>query len=126
MRSRFSGDAAQGVGYTARVTTRNDVDRATHFELLRVARKFVRSDADAHDLVQDALMIALDRGLEDWSALAHRAWLGGVLNDPDGHVLFFERLLTNRWSAAIVGLELELNDGHPIAFFQDQSLPRRL
>ncbi len=44
-----------------------------------MARRFVPTEADAHDLAQDAVMIALDRGFEDWRAPALRAWLHGVL-----------------------------------------------
>ena len=44
-----------------------------------MARRFVQTDDDAHDLTQDALAIALDRGFDDWSAPAHRSWLHGVL-----------------------------------------------
>lgn len=44
-----------------------------------MARRFVRTDADAHDLAQDALTFALSRGFDDWSAPARRAWLHGVM-----------------------------------------------
>lgn len=44
-----------------------------------MARRFVRTDEDAHDLAQDALMFALSRGFDDWSAPARRAWLHGVM-----------------------------------------------
>lgn len=44
-----------------------------------MARRFVVSDDAARDLAQDALMIALDRGLADWSAPELRAWLHGVV-----------------------------------------------
>lgn len=44
-----------------------------------MARRFVRTDEDARDLAQDALMFALSRGFDDWSAPARRAWLHGVM-----------------------------------------------
>jgi len=44
-----------------------------------MARRFVLTDDAAHDLAQDALMIALHRGFDDWSAPARRSWLHGVL-----------------------------------------------
>lgn len=48
-------------------------------EVLRLARRCVRTDAEAHDLTQDALLIALDRGLSDWADPAVRPWLHGVV-----------------------------------------------
>lgn len=44
-----------------------------------MARRFVRSEDEARDLAQDALMIALQRGFDDWSSPARRPWLSGVL-----------------------------------------------
>jgi RNA polymerase sigma-70 factor (ECF subfamily) len=48
-------------------------------DMLRTARRFARSPEEAGDLVQDALVIALSRGFDDWSSPAHRAWLRGVV-----------------------------------------------
>jgi RNA polymerase sigma-70 factor (ECF subfamily) len=48
-------------------------------ELLRMARRLAPSDDEARDLVQDAVMIALARGFDDWSAPGHRGWLRGVM-----------------------------------------------
>jgi RNA polymerase sigma-70 factor (ECF subfamily) len=48
-------------------------------EMLRTARRFARSDEEARDLVQDALVIALTRGFDDWSSPARRGWLSGVV-----------------------------------------------
>jgi DNA-directed RNA polymerase specialized sigma24 family protein len=48
-------------------------------EILRTARRFSRSEDEARDLVQDALVIALARGFDDWSAPGHRRWLRGVV-----------------------------------------------
>lgn len=50
-----------------------------HRDLLRTARRLARSAEDARDLVQDALVIALASGLEDWSSPARRPWLRGVI-----------------------------------------------
>ena len=55
------------------------VCRETYREVLVTARRFARSEADAHDLVQDVLEIALARGVEDWSSAERRAWLRGVV-----------------------------------------------
>src|SRR5690606_2836476 len=48
-------------------------------DLLRFARRVTASDTDARDLVQDALLVALERGVRDWTSPAHRAWLCGIL-----------------------------------------------
>jgi DNA-directed RNA polymerase specialized sigma24 family protein len=48
-------------------------------EILRTARRFTGSEDEARDLVQDALVIALARGYDDWSAPGHRQWLRGVV-----------------------------------------------
>lgn len=48
-------------------------------ELLRTARRFARSEDEARDLVQDALVIALTRGFDDWSSSERRGWLCGVV-----------------------------------------------
>lgn len=48
-------------------------------ELVRAARRFARSEDEARDLAQDALVIALARGFEDWTSPAHRRWLRGVV-----------------------------------------------
>jgi RNA polymerase sigma-70 factor (ECF subfamily) len=46
---------------------------------LVTARRVAHSEADARDLVQDAIEIALGRGVEDWSSPERRAWLRGVV-----------------------------------------------
>jgi len=48
-------------------------------DILRVARRFTATADEARDLVQDVIVIALDRGLVDWPAAAHRGWLRGVV-----------------------------------------------
>lgn len=53
--------------------------RRAYREMLRVARRVTLSEDEAHDLVQDAIIVALERGREDWSSPRHRAWLHGVL-----------------------------------------------
>ena len=47
-------------------------------ELLRLARRFARSDDEARDLAQDIVVIALAQGLNDWSTPERRGWLRGV------------------------------------------------
>ena len=46
---------------------------------MRTARRFARSEDEARDLVQDALVIALARGFDDWSSPGRRGWLRGVV-----------------------------------------------
>ncbi len=46
---------------------------------MRVARRFAGSEDEARDLVQDAVLIALARGFDDWSAPGRRGWLRGVV-----------------------------------------------
>lgn len=75
-------------------------------EVLRMARRFALSEDEARDLVQDAIMIALARGFNDWSTPERRGWLRGVV--PGG------------WS-----VEFKDPDGHPLAFFQEEALRRR-
>jgi DNA-directed RNA polymerase specialized sigma24 family protein len=48
-------------------------------DIVRLARRFTHTDADARDLAQDALTAALDRGFADWASPARRPWLWGVL-----------------------------------------------
>jgi glyoxylase I family protein len=49
-------------------------------EILRAARHLTHSEQDARDLVQDAIVIALARGFDDWSTQARRAWIRGVIH----------------------------------------------
>lgn len=44
-----------------------------------MARRFAHSEDEARDLAQDTVMIALARGLDDWSAPERRGWLRGVV-----------------------------------------------
>ena len=48
-------------------------------DILRTARRLTRSAEEARDLAQDALVIALARGIDDWQSLGHRPWLRGVV-----------------------------------------------
>jgi DNA-directed RNA polymerase specialized sigma24 family protein len=48
-------------------------------EILRMARRFTHSEDEARELVQDAVMLALARGFDDWSTPARRGWLWGVV-----------------------------------------------
>jgi RNA polymerase sigma-70 factor (ECF subfamily) len=56
-----------------------DVGDEAYRDLLRTARRWTRSLDEARDLAQDALVIALARGIDDWPSLARRAWLRGVV-----------------------------------------------
>jgi RNA polymerase sigma-70 factor (ECF subfamily) len=56
-------------------------------ELVRLARRFARSEDEARDLVQDAVMIALARGFDDWSTEARRGWLRGVVRKRAAFVI---------------------------------------
>jgi DNA-directed RNA polymerase specialized sigma24 family protein len=56
-----------------------DVGQDAYREILRTARRFARSEDEARDLVQDALVIALARGFDDWSSPARGGWLRGVV-----------------------------------------------
>jgi DNA-directed RNA polymerase specialized sigma24 family protein len=55
------------------------VDGHVYQELLTAARRWVRSEADARDLTQDALEAALVRGVSDWATPERRAWLRGLV-----------------------------------------------
>src|SRR5687767_637108 len=56
-----------------------ELHREAYREILRTARRFARSEDEARDLVQDALVIALARGFDDWSSPARGGWLRGVV-----------------------------------------------
>lgn len=59
--------------------TTSEACQEAYGDLLRTARRFARSADEAHDLVQDTLVIALARGFNDWAAAARRPWLRGVI-----------------------------------------------
>ena len=52
-----------------------------------MARRFARSEDEAGDLVQDAVMIALARGFDDWSTPGRRGWLRGVVRKRAAFVI---------------------------------------
>lgn len=56
-----------------------DVCRKAYRDILHTARRLVGSDDEARDLVQDALVIALARGFDDWSSPERQGWLRGVV-----------------------------------------------
>jgi DNA-directed RNA polymerase specialized sigma24 family protein len=56
-----------------------DVCENAYRAILRTARRFARSEDEARDLVQDAVVIALARGFDDWSTPGRRGWLYGVV-----------------------------------------------
>jgi DNA-directed RNA polymerase specialized sigma24 family protein len=69
------------------MTARVQICQNAYREVLRMARRFARSDDEARDLVQDALMIALARGFDDWSTPARRGWLRGVVRKRAAFVM---------------------------------------
>lgn len=69
------------------VSASAEVGREAYREILRLARRFVRSEDEARDLVQDAVTIALDRGFEDWFAPERRGWLYGVVRNRAAFVV---------------------------------------
>ncbi len=50
-----------------------------HHDLWLAARRITRCDEEARDIAQEALLVALDRGVDDWGSPARRAWLRGVV-----------------------------------------------
>ncbi|MEO8184998.1 MAG: transcriptional regulator [Deltaproteobacteria bacterium] len=56
-----------------------EVCQKAYREMLRTARRFAGSEDEARDLAQDAVVIALARGFDDWSAPGRRGWLRGVI-----------------------------------------------
>jgi RNA polymerase sigma-70 factor (ECF subfamily) len=56
-----------------------EVCREAYRDILRAARRCTSSADEARDLAQDALVIALARGLDDWPSPSRRAWLRGVV-----------------------------------------------
>lgn len=77
----------QEIRYTGSMSAGVEVCQRAYRELLRVARRFARSDDDARDLVQDAVAIALARGFDDWSTPGRRGWLRGVVRKRAAFVL---------------------------------------
>ncbi|HEY6079047.1 MAG TPA: hypothetical protein VIW29_09605 [Polyangiaceae bacterium] len=67
------------------------VCQETYREVLVAARRFAQSEADARDLVQDVLLIALGRGVDDWSSPERRAWLRGVVRKHAAFVVRGQR-----------------------------------
>lgn len=59
--------------------SRVQVCHEVYRDLSKTARRWARSADEARDLVQDTLMIALSRGVDDWQSPARRAWLRGVV-----------------------------------------------
>lgn len=57
------------------------MDRTTYLTLLRHARRRVRRLAEAEDLLQDALLIALEARRGDLSRVENRRWLAGVMRN---------------------------------------------
>lgn len=63
-------------------------DRPSAYEeMMRVARRVTASESEAYDLVQDTILIALERGIEDWESPCHRAWLKGVVRKRSAFVI---------------------------------------
>lgn len=55
--------------------------QSAHAELLATARRHARLAHEADDLVQDALLVALEAGRADLSLAANRRWLSGVIRN---------------------------------------------
>lgn len=53
--------------------------REAYRDLVRTARRCTRSADEARDLAQDALLVALARGIDDWASPSRRPWLRGVV-----------------------------------------------
>jgi RNA polymerase sigma-70 factor (ECF subfamily) len=102
------------------------VCRETYREVLVTARRFARSEADAHDLVQDVLEIALARGVNDWSSAERRAWLRGVVRR---HAAFVVRGEKRRRQRELGAAGVEAASGVAAWVWQPKflaSLPRSL
>jgi DNA-directed RNA polymerase specialized sigma24 family protein len=72
-------DSGWGMPYTAGVTASTEPCHQAYREILGMARRFTHSEDEARDLVQDAVMLALARGFDDWSTPARRGWLWGLV-----------------------------------------------
>lgn len=57
------------------------MDRTTYLTLLRHARRRARRLPEAEDLLQDALLIALEARRGDLSRVENRRWLAGVMRN---------------------------------------------
>jgi RNA polymerase sigma-70 factor (ECF subfamily) len=57
------------------------MDRRTYLLLLGQARRRVRRLPEAEDLLQDALLIALEAGRGDLTRVENRRWLAGVMRN---------------------------------------------
>ena len=54
-------------------------DTAGYRRILNTARRFTVSEDEARDLAQDVLVIALAKGVRNWSARENQPWLAGVV-----------------------------------------------
>ena len=85
------------------------VCREAYRQILRTARRFARSEDEARDLAQDALVIALARGFDDWSSPARRKWMRGVVRKRAAFVV--RGLARRRRREALVGSASEPHAG---------------
>jgi DNA-directed RNA polymerase specialized sigma24 family protein len=69
------------------MTASVEVSPQAYREILRTARCCTRSEDEARDLVQDAVVVALARGFKDWSAPERLGWLHGVVRKRAAFVL---------------------------------------
>lgn len=103
----------------------DDAPSSAYRDILRLARRFTHTDADARDLAQDALTAALDRGFADWASPARRPWLWGVLRKRAAFVARSDTRRVRREHAVQAGSE-----GSPVAWAWRPSflasLPRSL
>jgi DNA-directed RNA polymerase specialized sigma24 family protein len=70
-------------------------------DIVRLARRFVRTEEEARDLAQDALMVALERGFGDWASAERRGWLYGVLRKRAAFVARTESRRLRRERASV-------------------------
>lgn len=57
------------------------MDQSTYLTLLRQARGRAYRQSEAEDLLQDALLIALESGREDMTRVENRRWFAGVMRN---------------------------------------------
>lgn len=91
------------------------MDRTTYLTLLRHARRRVRRLPEAEDLLQDALLIALEARRGDLSRVENRRWLAGVMRN--------RALLDGRSAARRRRREAEFEVMAPAASPPDASSP---
>lgn len=103
--AKGNGTAHEQIRYILRVPASDPLDQTAYGEILRVARRWTKSEAEAQDLVQDAVLAALARGFTDWSAPAHQGWLRGVVQKRAAFVVRGEVRRRRREDVAALDVE---------------------